>query len=351
MCLKMLHVECDHIPEQYPEILRHAIERGRPVAPRGYECLEIAPLCVSASFPRKRLFGTPGRNENPIFPYVEGLWILEGNDTPDIPSHYVRQTLCYINHRTGRFDGAYGPRIRSTAGMDQLDAVYSRLLEDRDTRRAVVTIFDPRTDNREDSLDVPCTVSWQFMVRERKLDMITYMRSNDLFRGFIYDTVTFQWFQEILAGWLGVDVGKYVHFVGSAHVYRSDKAKVEGMLSDYERSSEPYSLYRTHVPQDARLSKADFDIELRKLLDIEQRTREGMLLSEETAEQIENSFLCPFYRNLALAIAGFNAYKLGAIELSARLLDHIDNELGILMKKYHHSKSASKSAVAVAQHA
>lgn len=59
-------MECDNIPETYPQILQKVIDDGRRVAPRNLECLEVAPLCVSASSPRKRLFGTPGRNENAI---------------------------------------------------------------------------------------------------------------------------------------------------------------------------------------------------------------------------------------------------------------------------------------------
>jgi len=327
----MFCFECDHIPDKYPEILRIALENGTLIEPRGSKCFEISPMCITAFSPRKRLFGTPGRNENPIFPYVEGLWTLKGDDTPDMPSHYVRQTLCYVNQKTGRFDGAYGPRMRPVGRIDQFDAVYRRLLSDRESRRAVMTIFDPRLDNNENSLDIPCTISMQFLIRNDFLNMITYMRSNDLFRGFIYDTVEFQWFQEILAGWLGVEVGKYTHLVGSAHVYLNDKARIEDVVSRARSSTDSFSLYKAYEPQDARLPKTDFDRELQQLFAIEESSRYDMLCKEK--EEIEGSFQSRFYRNLALAIAGYNAHNLGHGELSAELFSLIDNELGSLMRQ------------------
>jgi thymidylate synthase len=325
----MFLLECDSIPEVYTQVLQLVIEKGKAIQPRGYKCLEISPLCISASSPRKRLFGTPGRNENPIFAYIEGLWVLTADDSPIIPSHYVKQTLCYINPQTGRFDGAYGPRIRNASGIDQLTAAYQRLLNDRDTRRAVITIFDPTKDCASNSLDIPCTVSWQFLIRDNKLDMIAYMRSNDLFRGFVYDTAEFQWFQEILAGWLGVEVGKYFHIVGSAHVYLSDEAKIRKMLSG-PSGTQRFSLYEASEPQDARLPRPEFEVEINNLASIEAKSRTAML-TEEGAEAIRSAFHCKFYRNLALAIAAYNFRRVGNIRLCEKLVDFIDNELRLLM--------------------
>ncbi len=329
----MLEFKCNNIPEVYPQILGTVLKQGRRVEPRGRACLEIAPLCVSALTPRKRMFGTPGRNENPIFPYVEGLWLLSGDDSPTMLSHYVKKTLCYVNPETGRFDGAYGPRVSKTRGLNQLDAVCSRLRKDRDTRRAMVTIFDPALDNNESSLDVPCTISWQFMIREETLEMITYMRSNDLFRGFIYDTIEFQWFQEILAGWLGVDVGTYTHVVGSAHVYLSDRARVNRILSNCARYSSCPSAYESRAPDDARLPKKAFDREIRNLLAIEDLARRGLLRPQIASRKIRERFNCQFYKNLAFAIVGYNIWKQGEERLSATLFELIDNELGPLMMR------------------
>src|SRR5205807_8748641 len=97
-------------------------------------------------------------------------------------------------------------------------------------------------------------------------------------------------FQEMLAGWLGVDVGKYVHVVGSAHIYVSDLPKVKRILSLSGSSDKPDTLYAACRPLDARLSKRDFEAELRKLLAVEEAARGAHLLEEGDLAKISGTF-------------------------------------------------------------
>ena len=48
------------------------------------------------------------------------------------------------------------------------------------------------------------------------------MRSNDLHRGTPYNLIQFTTLQEVMAGWLGVELGEYLHFADSLHVYERD---------------------------------------------------------------------------------------------------------------------------------
>jgi thymidylate synthase len=48
------------------------------------------------------------------------------------------------------------------------------------------------------------------------------MRSNDIVRGFPYNVVQFTTVQEIVAGWLGVELGPYNHWSDSLHIYEAD---------------------------------------------------------------------------------------------------------------------------------
>jgi thymidylate synthase len=89
--------------------------------------------------------------------------------------------------------------------LDQFRECFSRLRDDPDTRQAVVIIHNPIYDWSTRSKDLPCTLAFQFLLRDKKLDMIATMRSQDAWWGFVYDTGEFQWFQEIMAGWLGVN--------------------------------------------------------------------------------------------------------------------------------------------------
>jgi hypothetical protein len=77
---------------------------------------------------------------------------------------------------------------------------------------------------RAKSKDIPCTLDWQFLVRDNRLHMGVAMRSNDAWLGFPYDVFAFTCFQRVVAAHLGVDVGLYHHHViGSMHLYARDE--------------------------------------------------------------------------------------------------------------------------------
>jgi thymidylate synthase len=58
------------------------------------------------------------------------------------------------------------------------------------------------------------------MIRDGRLEWLQVMRSNDLIWGTPINFVQFTYLQEIMAGWLGVNVGSYVHVSDSLHVYQ-----------------------------------------------------------------------------------------------------------------------------------
>ena len=75
--------------------------------------------------------------------------------------------------------GAYGPRLFDMRGIDQIAQIRDRLRKKRDTRRAVIQLFDA-SDIREHHEDVPCTCT-EFMLGDDHLFMVHNMRSNDAF--------------------------------------------------------------------------------------------------------------------------------------------------------------------------
>jgi thymidylate synthase len=125
----------------------------------------------------------------------------------------------------GTFHGAYGPRIRQ-----QMPLVIERLRKDPDTRQAVVTIWDPAKDLLEDGLhDYPCTLGFQFVIRNGRLSMITTMRSNDVWWGLAHDIFQFTQLQMTVANVLGIPYGTYYHRSNSLHAYERDFADIARM--------------------------------------------------------------------------------------------------------------------------
>lgn len=195
-------------------------EVGHIVAPRGIATREILGAHLCLTDPRRRFVDLPpARVLNPAFAVAEALWILSGSDDAWI-YQYNRKLADYTDD--GVLQGAYGPRLRSWHGeVDQLDQVRRLLGRDRDTRQAVIQLFDPHQDWRGHR-DVPCTLGYRFFIRGGALHMHTTMRSQDLWLGLPYDIFTATLLQELLAGWLGVQLGEYHHHIDSLHLYDRD---------------------------------------------------------------------------------------------------------------------------------
>ena len=331
----------NNVPGLYVDILRDILYEGKGVGPRGLKTKELSPVYIEAADPRRRLFGHPHRKEVSIFTYIEGLWILRGEAKPDRLIHYVKNMADFVNLGTGELDGAYGPRLRrlwplqfrnwtiacssfsSTSnglGIDQFQTCFEKLKKDPDTRQAVCVIHNPVYDWGP-TKDLPCTLTFQFLLRENKLDMIVSMRSQDAWWGFIYDTGEFQWFQEIMAGWLGVELGRFILLDGSLHLYEKDWVKAQEVV-DFDFN---YSLYDQAQILDARLGKIDYDQTERDLAFWENSCRIGNF------DSVDSWGTCrDFYLNLADIIMAYNLRLLGHKEEAYKIVKHNKSDLGLI---------------------
>jgi thymidylate synthase len=100
------------------------------------------------------------------------------------------------------------------------------LHQDPDSRRAVIPLFTEEDLGRSSEVvDVPCCCSLQFLMRDEKLCLVTYMRSNDMMTGFGYDIFLFTMLQELMALELNLPLGWYQHVTASMHLYSKDYEK------------------------------------------------------------------------------------------------------------------------------
>lgn len=207
-------------------------------SPRGMRIKELIAPTISLLNPRNRLIISPARNVNYGFAVGELCWYIRGDS--DLA------TMSYYNKRMAQFsdDGktinsAYGARIFNGIWADpgqiltdvsQFDCCVAELKNDPDSRRAVMHINQPgdlRRATHPDigSKDVPCTMSIQLLIRDRRLHMFVVMRSNDVIWGLPYDIFSFTCLMETFLYILqeeGVpvdDLGTYHHTAGSLHLY------------------------------------------------------------------------------------------------------------------------------------
>ncbi len=200
------------------------LSEGRRSAPRGLPTKEVLGSSLRLADPRARLVDLPPhRMISPAFAVAEALWILSGSGEGWIHD-FNRSLAAYVGD--GPPHGAYGPRLRAWAGIDQIDRVRRLLLESPDTRRAVLTIFDPAKD-LADERDIPCTLGHRFYLRDGVLHMVTTMRSQDVWRGLPYDLFTATILLELMAGWTGAEAGLWHHEVDSLHLYEAEWPKAD----------------------------------------------------------------------------------------------------------------------------
>ena len=225
--------------------LRNLVSRSQfENAPRGQPSLERLGLSFVVKNPRARLITTPGRRTNLVFNFAEALWYLSGRDDLGFLEYYAPSVRRYSRdgqHLTGT---AYGPRLfrYGESTIDQWHQVMKTICSDRDTKRAVILLFHPSELAIDGNPDVACTIGLQFLLRQERLNCIAFMRANDGYRGIVSDVFSFTLIQEVMARQLNVDVGMYVHFVGSSHVYKRDMRIVERVLSEESCVNAPMGL-------------------------------------------------------------------------------------------------------------
>ena len=123
----------------------------------------------------------------------------------------------------GVFSYTYSERL----GM-QIDGVIKLLKENQNTRQAVLPIYNSLLDNhrRGGEQRVPCSMYYQLMNRNEKLDIIYVMRSNDFYEHLPYDIWLAAELQEYIASKLEVTQGDLIYFSGSLHAFKKNNKDI-----------------------------------------------------------------------------------------------------------------------------
>lgn len=160
----------------------------------------------------------------------ELLWYLSGNPNLSAIQLYTK-AWDRMSDDGETVNSNYGHRIQNAIDevdgklFDQMKMVEHLLSVDPNSRQAVIHIKQARDVFVNPTKDLNCTICLQFFIRDGKLCMTTYMRSNDLWMGFPNDVFQFTCMQIYLAMRLNVGLGTYTHIAGSLHLYERDYQK------------------------------------------------------------------------------------------------------------------------------
>lgn len=225
---------------------------GEPEQSRNGTVL-VMPCPVTSVYrsPQKRVLLDKNRNANPFFHLYESLWMLAGRDDVASLNNFIRDFGDRFAEPNGAVHGAYGHRWRRAFGFDQLNAIVKKLRNDRTSRQAVLTMWDPGpncVDLDGDWKDRPCNTHIYFRIRDdglrhysslsgvrqldhvydrrQVLDMTICCRSNDLIYGaYGANAVHFSMLMEYMAGRVGVAVGRMYQISNNFHIYHSTMPK------------------------------------------------------------------------------------------------------------------------------
>jgi thymidylate synthase len=192
--------------------------------------LELLHTTLSIRDPRQRWVLSRYPAMNPAFAIAEVVWIIAGRNDSAFINHW-NPALPRFAGEGDVYHGAYGHRLRRNFGFDQLESAFLALQSNPVSRQVVLQIWDASLDlpgegGAPRDPDIPCNICSMIKVREGKLDWMQVLRSNDLFLGVPHNIVQFTSLQEVVAGWLGIEVGTYHQLSDSLHIYERDISKI-----------------------------------------------------------------------------------------------------------------------------
>lgn len=163
----------------------------------------------------------------------ELLWYLSGNNKLSAIQKFTK-AWDRMSDDGEHVNSNYGYCLMHKFGFNQIEQALTQLRDNPSSRQVVLHIKEARNLIDNPTKDLNCTVCLQLFIREGKLYMTTYMRSNDLWMGFPYDVFQFTCLQTLLAMELDVELGTYTHVAGSLHLYERDYAKGMANLANLD---------------------------------------------------------------------------------------------------------------------
>jgi thymidylate synthase len=188
----------------------------------------------------------------------ELLWFIRGETN----IKYLRDNKVTIwdewADEKGDLGPVYGAQWRSWPArdggtIDQLADVVTRIKKSPDSRRLLVTAWNP-SDVDKMALP-PCHCLFQFYVANGALSCQLYQRSADIFLGVPFNIASYALLVHMVAHICKLEVGDFVHTLGDAHLYLNHLQQ-----ADLQLGRSPKPLPHLHIKREVA-SLEDFRFE------------------------------------------------------------------------------------------
>lgn len=125
---------------------------------------------------------------------------------------------------------SFGGHYPQRDGVDQIARLVETIHSNPNSRRLIVTGWDPRESEMVDL--PPCHTLFQFKVEEgRTLHCQLYQRSADAFLGVPFNISSYALLLHLVAHVCELEVGEFIYTLGDYHIYKNHLEQVEELLS------------------------------------------------------------------------------------------------------------------------
>ena len=250
--------------QSYMDAVRHVYERGEDVLnertgsyTRSVTGLTISHDC-SKSFPiptarrvalriafEEMMFFFRG-DTNTLLLEEKNIGIWKGNTTREFLD---KRGLRYL--QVGDMGKGYGYQWRNFFGVDQLKRCFQELLDNPSSRQNLVSAWNPAELNQ--MALPPCHFSFQPLVRNGRIDLNVFLRSNDLPYGTPYNLMGYGFLLECMVNFMrnnGVQVnsGTLNLMIGDAHIYQNQMIGEFGLYNRGLKTATWAVLRDTNMP-------------------------------------------------------------------------------------------------------
>jgi len=212
--------------------LKFLLERP-VVSPRNKTCRESIGLQLCIADARKNIIFDPVRQLN--YRFLVAQWLTTQLGLEDkLLEKFNKHLADYETDGMGGVYPSYGPRLKP-----QWPFIMRCFQQDPQTRQAVMTLWEPViVGPMGAAYYVPCTLSFQFLLRESLLYTVVNMRSSDAWLGIPYDVFNFTMLSNYLCGALSqlfhrrVNLAGIMLNLGSSHLYEEHWKKAAAIVKE-----------------------------------------------------------------------------------------------------------------------
>ncbi|MDE0958814.1 MAG: thymidylate synthase [Planctomycetota bacterium] len=194
----------------------------------------------------------------------EVLWFISGV-TNVKPLQQVGVSIWdeWADPETGELGPVYGAQWRRWQGpagtvVDQLQGVIEQIRQNPDSRRLIVSAWNPA--QIDEMALPPCHCLFQFQVMGDHLHCQLYQRSADIFLGVPFNIASYALLTHMVAQVTGLKPGEFIHTFGDLHLYDNHLQQAKKQLAREPRPLPTLQL-REDVTEIDQFCYEDFQVD------------------------------------------------------------------------------------------